>query len=123
MLLRVEPARRDVGVPCQHHFIGGRRVAGRPGAAHERGGNHGRRDRRTQDVSSCYSCFIHPFLPYYKRHSEDTVRPAGIEQGEAPVPRLPPCPLLPDMLLARALRALYFSYARLSRLFCLSTTV
>ena len=69
VLLRVEPARRNVGVPGQHHFAACGPVPGRPGATHERRGQRGRRHRRPQHAASAELRVIHDFLPYRCREA------------------------------------------------------
>ena len=63
VLLRVEPARRDVGVPGEHHLARGRGVHRRPGAAHERRRKRRRRKRRAQDATPRQHRLSHFLLP------------------------------------------------------------
>jgi hypothetical protein len=63
VLQRIEPTRRNIGVPGQHHAAARKNLHGGAGASHERGGKRSRRDRRLQHSSPAQPSLFHIFLP------------------------------------------------------------
>jgi hypothetical protein len=79
MLQRVEPARRNVGVPAQHHAAARAPLRGGVSTAHERRRKRGRRDRSRQHCSPAQSRPVHLSLPYRRIETGSTSRPVGRE--------------------------------------------